>query len=139
MYPSVIMIRQSNKGLTLTELLLAAAILVFVLSGILALFMNCIILNESNRNLTHATSHAQYVMEGIKHTSFADIAGDIASGLWNWNAAAVAANGLTALDSENIVTTASGANPLQVTVTVTWNDRGVRQRNLQLQTLITNY
>ena len=61
---------KSLAAFTLSELLLAAAILVFVLAGLLALFANCLISNETNRNFTLAYSAIQAKMEEIKDTSF---------------------------------------------------------------------
>lgn len=62
--------KKIKSGFTLSELLLAAAILVFVLAGLLALFTNCLISNETNRNFTLAYSAIQAKMEEIKDTSF---------------------------------------------------------------------
>jgi prepilin-type N-terminal cleavage/methylation domain-containing protein len=67
------MIRRSNKGLTLAEVLLASAILAFALSMILLLFMNCILLNETSRNTTLAYSAIQAKMEEIKNTPFGSL------------------------------------------------------------------
>jgi len=58
------------RGFTLAELLLAAAILAFALAGLLALFVNCLVLNETNRNFTLAYSNIQAKMEEIKNMSF---------------------------------------------------------------------
>ena len=58
------------KGFTLSELLLAVAILAFALTGLLLFFVNSIILNETNRNFTLAYSAIQAKMEEIKNTSF---------------------------------------------------------------------
>lgn len=63
----------SDKALTLAELLLAAAILAFVLSSLLLVFINCIILNESSRNLTLAYSALQARMEEIKNTASTNV------------------------------------------------------------------
>ena len=141
----------SLTGFTLSELLLAAAILVFVLAGLLALFLNCSVLNEANRNLTVATSHAQYVMEEIKNESgLANIKNKInTEGTWDVNT--IINKGLQALPSESIAICCcsppcSGTNPcvscpatgdlLGVSVTVTWRDRRLRNRNTNLVTLI---
>ncbi len=130
----------NGAGFTLPELLLAVVILAFALTGLLQLFSNCTLLNAANRNLVIATSHAQYIMEGIRHTPvFTDIQTDINNHVWDWNTVAITARGLTALNGETIDTEApGGGNPLQVVVTVSWNDRG-QTRNIALQTLITDY
>ena len=59
-----------KRGFTLSELLLAAAILVFALTGLLLFFVNSIILNETNRNFTIAYSAIQAKMEEIKNRGF---------------------------------------------------------------------
>ncbi len=130
------------RGFTLSELLLAAAILAFVLAGLLALFLNCIVLNDANRNLTVATTHAQYIMEQIKGTDFAQLETNINNGNWDLNTSQIqsAPYNLTALSNESINTnvTQSG-NPLGISVVVQWNDRGGRPRSVGLNTLIANY
>lgn len=134
-----------SRGFTLSELLLAAAILVFVLAGLLALFINCLLLNEANRNLSAATTHAQYIMEQIKdaaETDFTPLAANINSGNWDLNASQIGSSpyNLTALSNENIDTAVSqSGNPLGVSVTVQWDDRPGRSRSTQLDTLIADY
>jgi hypothetical protein len=126
------------RGLTLAELLLAAGILAFVLSALLILFVNCVLLNQANRNLTLAISHAQYVMEDIKNTNFTEIKTKIDIGDWDWSAADIATEGLTVLNNESIDTShGSIDDPLEVTVSVQWEDQRQRQRQTGLRTLIT--
>lgn len=130
---------QLVRGYTLAELLLAAAILAFVLTGLLSLFINCILLNVTSHDLSLATSHAQYILEGIKHTlSFADIQVDINNGAWDWGVSDITDANLTPLSAETINTDVSGSNPLDVTVTVTWNEFSGATRSTQLRTLITD-
>ncbi len=130
------------RGLTLTELVLAAAILAFVLCGLILLFVNCSFLNEANRNLTTAATHAQYIMEEIRNTSFAQVKSKIDNGDWDLDTLAIESEpyNLTALNNEFIdaQVTQSG-NPLGVSVTVTWNDRRQRARSVSLRTLLTDF
>ena len=118
--------------------MLTVMILVIVLGGTLLFFLNCVFLNEANRNLGMAASHAQFVMEDIKNTTFADIKTNIDDGYWDWNSAAINSQGLTALRNESIDTQATGTEPLDITVTVSWQDKNGRNRTLNLETLITN-
>jgi len=133
--------KSSVKAFTLTELLLAAAILAFVIAGLLMLFINCAFLNTANRNLTVAIAHAQFAMEEIKNTTFASI-GTNYNGIC-WNATDIQNKGLIPLDTESICFSITGSDPLNVWAGVTWKDRGVRDRNAQtgtgvvLQTYIT--
>lgn len=129
---------RTQKAFTLVELLVVVAILAYSLSAILATFSNTVALNEMSRNLTTATTHAEYILENIRSTSvFSNIATNISSGTWNWSASTVSTNGLNALNNESITTTSSGSNPLTVTVTVSWNDLQGRSRSKSLQTMIS--
>lgn len=143
------MVKKKNSisvtGFTLSELLLAAAILVFALAGLLALFVNCLVLNEANRNLTVASTHAQYIMEEIKDAADADLSqleSRINNGDWDFNSSQIqsAPYNLIALTNENIDTNVTGSgNPLGISVIVQWNDRGGRPRSTELDTLIADY
>lgn len=134
----------SNRGLTLSELLLTAAILAFVLTGILLIFINGIFLNEANHNLTIAASHAQYVMEELKaETSLQNIKDKID---------AVTFTQFQSLPNEAISVCCcdfpcdacldscpDDSDPLGVSVRVDWRDRGARDRYTELKTQITDY
>ena len=131
-----------SKGLTLTELMLAAAILAFVLCGLIILFVNCSFLNEANRNLVIATTHIQYIMEQVRNTTFSQIEANNNNENWDLDAAAIETDpyNLEALDNEAIDTQVfQTGNPLGVSVTVSWNDRRQRPRSITLDTKLTDY
>jgi prepilin-type N-terminal cleavage/methylation domain-containing protein len=65
--------KSSDKGFTLTELMIAMGILLIVISGLMSTFIYCILLNESNNNLVTAANDAQYVLEQIKARTYGDI------------------------------------------------------------------
>ena len=134
------MVKANLKGLTLTELILAMAILAFALCGLLNLYVNCILLNETNRNLTLALCHAQYIMEEIRNSDFSGLEYDIINGRWDWNKDDILFNNLAFLRDESIDTNIFQSGiPLGVSVQVNWRDRSGRNRHRQLQTLVTNY
>lgn len=127
----------NKKGFTLVELLIASAILVFALTGLLGLFISCIFLNQSNRNLTVATTHAQFVLEDIKNQNFAGI--PAYSKTWTNAEIPVKWPSLTSnslLDQEYFVISVTGTDILDIALTVNWKDRKVRNRSITLQTLI---
>lgn len=135
------------RGFTLMELLIAASILVFTLVGLLALFITCIFLNRSNRNLTVAITQAEQILEEIKSLDFYSIVGNYNN---TWNSAAIPVkwpvlitNSL--LDYESITISsayvAPGTSLLDIKVAITWIDRRVstttsNTRSIALNTLI---
>lgn len=134
-----------NKGFTLAELLLAAVILSFVLSGLLLLFTNCFLLNESSRNLSVATSHAEYIMEEIRSASFTGLEARInAAGANGWDLDTAQLQGVpysfSTLSNESVSTAVfQSGNPLGVSVTLNWQDRGAKDRSTELRTYLTDY
>jgi Tfp pilus assembly protein PilV len=123
------------RAFTLAEMLLAAIILTVGIIGILLVFINCMFLDDANRNLTVAVSHGQFAMEEIKDTAFANISNNYNN--VTWNASAIAAKSLSALNNETMQFQVSGTTILTVIATVGWWDRGVRYKSLILETLIT--
>ncbi len=121
----------------MAEMLLTAAILGYALSAVLATYTSNMVLNEASRNLSSAVSHAEFVLKDIRNTSFGSVASNITGGNWNWNTSTVTTKGLTALNSESIAATSSGTNPLDITVTVTWNDVHGRSRSRVMKTTIS--
>ncbi len=66
-------IRFSNKGFSLIELLFASMILTVTLVGLLALLIQCVFLNELNRNYVLVTKSLQSKMEEAKEAGFYNI------------------------------------------------------------------
>jgi prepilin-type N-terminal cleavage/methylation domain-containing protein len=134
--------RPSHSAFTLIELLMSTAILTVVFLALLSGYMGCLRINEMSRNTTIALEDARTVVEQMRSFSVSSL-DDILS--VDWTAWAVA-NGLNALDSEQVVVTYTdgpdtGADPtdddpLDITVTVNWQDNG-RPRSTRLGTLIT--
>lgn len=131
--------KRDNKnlktGFTLTELLLVVAILAFALTAMLLVFINSMMLNASNRNLTIAMNHAQYALEEVKNTPFSSISANYNAVAWD--NATISAKGLTPLNNEIITFSAPSATDIiDVTANVTWIERGSRNRSLAVETLI---
>ena len=127
-------------GFTLMELVVASAILVVALVGLIAVFVGSFTLSEGARNLTIATNDAQTVMEEIRDYNIPSL---ITAEDWTvWAQADISqgGGGCNSLNNESIqVTYPSGqsANPLEIMVTVNWTERE-RPKSTQLVTLLTS-
>lgn len=111
------------SGFTLSELMIAASILLIAILGLLTLYVNSLILNEANNNLIKAVNDAQYVLEQMKALPFSSIASYTPPALTN-------------LKAETITLTRSvGAKSAEVTVNVSWTERQ-RARSFELYTRI---
>jgi prepilin-type N-terminal cleavage/methylation domain-containing protein len=62
-----------KKGMTLVEVLVAATILAFCLTGLLLTYINLFVLTDLARDLTYATNALQAKMEAIKNIAFANL------------------------------------------------------------------
>jgi hypothetical protein len=137
----------SSYGTSLAELLVSAAIMAFALSVIVLSSFRNVTLNESSRNLTIATSHADHVLEDIRNATFSNVCSSIYTDNWNWGvgyATTIASKGLSALNNESIHTTTTTssvscatATILDITVQVNWNDVQQRAQSQSFRTQVT--
>jgi len=141
----------NKKGFTLSELLIAAAIFAFAMSGILLMFINCAFLDQANRNKSIAIIHAETAMEYIRSQTFSTIRNNLCTSVvsplvpepvtWSLGPATLNLSGLTS-ESINAITTQTCCSRipldwLDVTVNVSWLDKGQRSRSLALGTSIS--
>jgi len=63
----------NNNGATLIEVLVASALLILAVSGILISYLRCMELTETARNMSRAVQAAQSRMEQIRSTTYANI------------------------------------------------------------------
>ena len=132
--------RLGVSGFTLIEILFTVGILAFCICGLLVILINCLFLNEANRNLTVAMTHAQYIMEEIRDADFTNLETSITSGSWDWNEAEIVSHNLIALSDESVDTNVfQTGNPLGISVRIDWKDRNARDRHTGLETLLTDY
>jgi lipopolysaccharide export system protein LptC len=124
------MIKSSVKAarFTLSELMLASAILLVAILGLVSLLMNCIFINEFNNHLVTAVNDAQYVLEQIKNLSYNQI------GYYTSN---FDPSHFSNLKQEEITfpTVNLGTDITEVKVKVRWTERG-HDTNTELSTLI---
>lgn len=118
-----LLMRLSVKALTLLELMIASAILLIAICGLLFSFVSCILMNESNNNLVIAANDAQYVLEQIKALPYDSIS-------------AYSAPEFNNLNNEEITLSRSvGSAIADITVNVNWSERN-RNKSFSLSTRI---
>lgn len=114
------MMNSLDKGFTLPELLLSAAILALVLCGILATYISCFELISTSENLTLAVNAAQRKIEEIRDYSFSQIYADYNNHTFTVDEIAPGnSKGIVYIDN-------STADLLKVTISVCWRQRGSR-------------
>ena len=126
---------QNRRGFTLSELMVAAAILALTISALLYVFVSCLLMNEANSELITAASDAEYVMEQIKALPTSDF-----NAIDSYTVPAELTNPATGrqrLTNEHIdVNKGTGSNIRTITVTVTWSRRNGTPPPFQLVTQI---
>ena len=136
-----------KKGFTLVELLIAAVIFAFAMSGILLMFINCAFLDQANRNKSIAATHAETALEYIRSQTFSTIKSHLCTSevppvpiSWALDPVTLNLSGLTN-ESINATTTliCCSENPLDwldITVKVEWEAQK-KTRSLELETSIS--
>lgn len=64
---------RNRKGMTLVEVMVAAAIFAFCLSGLLLTYMNLFTMTDLTRDFTYATNAMQAELEQIRQVAFANL------------------------------------------------------------------
>ena len=130
--PKAKTLRYKNMGQTLAELLLAVFILSIGIISTLSFFSNALITTDYARDLTTATTHAEYILEEMQtrpslfdliHTDWAKLAQQ---------------EGFDMLPEENfdIAFLDPASDPLDIQVTVSWTKK-MRKNNVILKTALT--
>src|SRR5882672_6936083 len=113
------MVCSSKSGLTLVEVLMTVFVLSVGVLSSLMFFTNAMLSTEYARDLTVATTHAEYVFEEMQtRNTLANITGT------NWSSW-FTGQGLNTLNGESVAVTYtnSAADPLAVTTTVNWTKK----------------
>jgi hypothetical protein len=118
---------KESKGLTLTELLFAALIIVIVIVAIVQCYLTTLHLSGMSKEETIAMTHLINMIERIKCTPFSDITADFPDGISDGpvgNNYATIVGGY-ALPVEHIVVTYVNqySDPLEINVGTSWQDR----------------
>lgn len=128
--------KRNQEGMTFVEILLGALFLAVALASLLEAFLGQMVLNQHARNIMWATNDANRVLEQLRRQNSGGscVAPSVnpPTGFVNWDAwlrdITVNGGGGKSLQpnpgAESLmVVTSSGADPLQVTVSVCWRHR----------------
>ena len=94
----------SNNGYSLAEVMIAAAILIVVIAGLIQLFVYTSALSDISKDTTTAVNEAQSKLEEIRNSNYAAITTNYASGGTPGNTftpSAVTGKGIIYIDSSN--------------------------------------
>jgi len=109
--------KDGKNGLTLVELLIAMAILILAVGGILLSYIRCIELNETAKNSSLAVQAAKSRMELIKSTTFGQIKATYDMNSFDPNG--LNGKGISYIDDSN-------PEFLKITVSVSWQQKNGR-------------
>jgi len=129
------MTKFNNKGFTYIELVLAMAIISFIVLAFTQLFLRSSVSVESAELQTLAYNFAADKMEELRNTAFAAIVNEGPADDANTQALGQAGK---IFQRQVIVTPTASTNLIQVDVIVTWIEGG-QNRQVQITSLIANY
>lgn len=131
------------SGFSIIEVMITIMVFVLILPGLSLAFMNYYSLNEITGDIVVATEDARRVIEQMRNDAVTSLTPVTNA---DWTAWCIN-NGCNSLSGEQVVVTyadrdnsGTGADddPLEVTVTVNWQQMGGRPKSLGLSTLITS-
>lgn len=112
--------KNSKSGFTLLELMIAVAVIIIALAGLLAVFSHLMYLNENARKLTLAVTACQDKLEEMRNSNFSTLYA-------TYNGTSFNPNGFSAGEAKGAISiNNSNPNLLQVCVNVSWRTRSNR-------------
>lgn len=131
-------IKNNKSGITLVEILIATTIIVFVTMAIIQFYLSGLSLSEINKEETIAMAHLINMMEAIKCTPFSNIVVDFPNGVSDGTASndyATLVGGYVLTDEHIVVSYVNpSSDPLEIIVSVSWQDRRGANRTKYLVT-----
>jgi len=138
---------RKQRGFTLVEVMVTMAIFAGTLAAFAGVYVTTARLSESSRNLTQAMSDARVILEMIRNTAQTNGLTGV-TGAFPAGGAIAAPAGAAAwsLPGETITlsyadpvtgVTNLNADPLPVTVSVTWTEGGHPGRTISVSTMMT--
>ena len=126
--------RPKSRGLTLIEVLIVCLLMSGVIIGFIGVYNASFALNEQLRSSVKALNDASSVLESMRNIDPFDISAVIA--LYPDNGLVAGYNNL-GQETVRVNYTNVAADPIAVTVTVTWQAGGARNYSERIVTLLT--
>jgi Tfp pilus assembly protein PilV len=131
----------NKKGTTLIEILVATLVFVVALGALLSSITALLYLVDLSKEQTIAVGDSRNMMEKIRATAFADMQTQFPNAVIDGPSARSYSTvlGGYALSSEHITVTYANINsdPLEIKVSVSWQDKRRRGRNVSSSTFKT--
>lgn len=128
----MIKVIKGDKGLSYLEIVLALAVLAYIVLAFTQLFMSSAISVKETEFQTLANTYASDYMEEIKHMEYATVS----TGTWTAQSEALGQDGKVFTRQTVISQLSSGLK--QVRVQVTWTDI-TGARNIEVTSLVADY
>lgn len=123
-------VKNSQRGFTLLEVLVAILILTIGLLGTAGLTTGVIKGNHYSKNVTSATAAAQTKMEAIKSGGYSNAT------TTNFPSDTVSMGGMSFTRTIAITNSSPATNMKTVSVTVSWTEANATSRSVNLQTIL---
>ena len=128
----MIKVIKGNKGLSYLEIVLALAVLAYIVLAFTQLFMSSAISVKETEFQTLANTYASDYMEEIKHMEYATVS----TGTWTAQSEALGQDGKVFIRQTVVSQLSSGLK--QVRVRVTWTDI-TGAKNIEVTSLVADY
>lgn len=134
-------IRKKSAGVTLVEVLIAIAIIVFAVAGIMDFYLAVLVLSGINNEEAVANTHSANIMEAIRCTPFNNITVNFPNGVNDGTGAnnySTIVGGYPLVNEHIVVSYVNpGSDPLEINVSVNWQDKRGTARTRNLVTKMT--
>ncbi len=124
--------------MTLVEILVSIAILVFATAAIIQFYLSSLGLSEISKEETIAMTHLTNIMEAIKCAPFSNIGVDFPDGVSDGSTSndyATVVGGYVLADEHIVVSYINpNSDPLEITASVSWQDKKGTSRTKYLVT-----
>lgn len=134
-------IRKKSAGVTLVEVLIAIAIIVFAVAGIMDFYLAVLVLSGINNEEAVANTHSANIMEAIRCTPFNNITVNFPNGVndgTGGNNYSTIVGGYPLVNEHIVVSYVNpGSDPLEINVSVNWQDKRGTARTRNLVTKMT--